>query len=201
MINIILGFDIKGIHKDTKTLYDPNDLNINGNHHVITNDKYNPEGFNRNGFHKDTKTIYDPNGFDRNGFYKDTKTIYDPNGFDIKGFYKDTKTIYDPYGFDKYGFHKDTKTIYDPNGFDRNGHDIYDNRKVSSKIKTSKAKSFKDQKRKVHVNLPIALSKIYTNNSSKELINNIKQLINDLYDTKQITKQVYNNLIKAITYE
>ena len=31
-------------------------------------------------------------------------------------------------------------------------------------------------------------------------MNNIKQLINDLYDTKQITKQVYNNLIKAITY-
>ena len=108
--------------------------------------------------------------------------------------------IYDPNGFDKYGFHKDTKIIYDPNGFDRNGHDIYDNRKKSSKIKTSKAKSFKDQKGKGHVNLPIALSKIYTNNSSKELISNIKQLINDLCDTKQITKQVYNNLIKAITY-
>ena len=68
------------------------------------------------------------------------------------------------------------------------------------KIKTSKAKSFKDQKGKGHVNLPIALSKIYTNNSSKESINNIKQLITDSYDTKQITKQVYNNLIKAITY-
>ena len=53
----------------------------------------------------------------------------------------------------------------------------------------------------MYVNLPIALSKIYTNNSSKELINNIKQLINDLYDTKQITKQVYNNLIKPITYK
>ena len=64
------------------------------------------------------------------------------------------------------------------------------------KIKTSKAKSFKDQKGNGHVNLPIALSKIYTNNSSKESINNIKQLINDSYDTKQ----VYNNLIKAITY-
>ena len=63
------------------------------------------------------------------------------------------------------------------------------------------AKSFEDQKGKGYVNLPIALSKIYTNNSSKELINNIKQLINDLYDTKQITKQVYNNLIKAITYK
>ena len=77
---------------------------------------------------------------------------------------------------------------------------MYGNKKNSSKIKTSKAKSFKDQKGKGHVNLPTALSKIYTNNSSKELINNIKQLINDLYDTKQITKQVYNNLIKAITY-
>ena len=30
--------------------------------------------------------------------------------------------------------------------------------------------------------LPILLSKIYTNNSSKELINDIKQLINNLYD-------------------
>ena len=90
--------------------------------------------------------------------------------------------------------------MYDLNGFDKYGHDIYDNRKKSSKIKTSKAKSFKDQKGKGDVNLPIALSKIYSNNSSKELINNIKQLINDLYDTKQITKQVYNNLIKAITY-
>ena len=39
--------------------------------------------------------------------------------------------------------------------------------KKSSKIKTSKAKSFKDQKGKGHVNLPIVLSKIYTNNSSK----------------------------------
>ena len=83
--------------------------------------------------------------------------------------------------------------MYDSNGFDR-----YDNKK-KSKIKTSKAKSFKDQKGKGHVNLPIALSKIYTNNSPKELINNIKQLINDLYNAKQINK-LYNNLIKAITY-
>ena len=73
--------------------------------------------------------------------------------------------------------------------------------KDKEKIKTDQAKSFEDQKGKGYVNLPIALSKIYTNNSSKELINNIKQLINDLYDTKQITKQVYYNLIKAITYK
>ena len=48
--------------------------------------------------------------------------------------------------------------------------------------------------------LPILLFKMYTNNSSKELINNIKQLVKNLYDNKQITKRVYNNLIKAITY-
>ena len=45
------------------------------------------------------------------------------------------------------------------------------------------------------------LSKIYTNNSSKELISNIEQLINNLYNNKQITKQVYNILNKAITYK
>ena len=66
--------------------------------------------------------------------------------------------------------------------------------KDKEKIKTDQAKSFEDQKGKGYVNLPIALSKIYTNNSSKELISNIKQLINDLYDNEQITNQVYNNL-------
>ena len=47
--------------------------------------------------------------------------------------------------------------------------------KDKEKIKTDQAKFFEDQKGKGYVNLPIALSKIYTNNSSKELINNIKQ--------------------------
>ena len=66
---------------------------------------------------------------------------------------------------------------------------------------TDKARSFKDQKGKAYVNLPILLSKAYTNNSSKKLISDIKQLINNLYDNKQITKQVYNNLIETITYK
>ena len=60
--------------------------------------------------------------------------------------------------------------------------------KDKEKIKTDQAKSFEVPKGKGYVNLPIALSKIYTNNSSKELINNVKQLINDLYDNEQITK-------------
>ena len=162
------------MHKDIRTIYDP-------------------EGFDRNGLHKYTRTKYDLEGLDRNGLHKDTRNIYDFNGFDRNGFCKYTRNIYDPNGFDRNGLHKETKTIYYPEGFDINGFDIHINRKKSSKIKTSKAKSFEDQKGKGYVNLPIALSKIYTNNSSKELINNIKQLINDLYDNKQITKQVLNN--------
>ena len=45
------------------------------------------------------------------------------------------------------------------------------------------------------------LAQLLTNNSSKEPINDIKQLINNLYDNIQITKQVYNVLNKTITYK
>ena len=76
---------------------------------------------------------------------------------------------------------------------------VYGNDK--SRIKNKEARSLKDQKGNGYVNLPITLSQIYTNNSSKELINDIKSLLNHLHDTKQITKQVYNNLLEAITYK
>ena len=46
--------------------------------------------------------------------------------------------------------------------------------------------------------LPILLSKIYTNNSSKEITNAIKQLTKKLYDNKQTTKQLCNILNKAL---
>ena len=130
--------------------------------------------------------------FNRYYTHKDTNDIYDPNGFDINGFHKDTRSKYDSNGFDINGFHKDTRSKYDSNGFDINGK--------------HKARSFEDQKGKGYVDLPILLSKIFTNNntvepSSKELVSNVKQLISDFYDNKQITKQVYNNLIKARTYK
>ena len=48
--------------------------------------------------------------------------------------------------------------------------------------------------------LPFLLSKLNIN-SSKELISDIKQLINNLYNNKQITEQVYNISNKAITYK
>ena len=63
-----------------------------------------------------------------------------------------------------------------------------------------KSRKRDDHQGKEYVDLPILLSKLNIN-SSKELISNIEQLINDLYDNEKITKQVYNNLIKAITYK
>ena len=58
----------------------------------------------------------------------------------------------------------------------------------------------KYQKGKRYVDLPILLSKLNIN-SSKELISNVKQPVKNLYDNKQITKQVCNILNEAITYK
>ena len=121
-----------------------------------------------------------------------SKNTYDNNGLDIYVNHKDTGNEYDPNGFNRNG--------YNINGVDKNGYDMYGPKKKSSKIKTSKAKSFKDQKGKGYVDLPILLSKLNIN-STKELISNIEQLINNLYINKQITKQVYNILNKTITYK
>ena len=49
---------------------------------------------------------------------------------------------------------------------------------------------FNETKGKGYVDLPIFLSKLNIN-SSKELVSNVKQLVKNLYDNKQITKQVY----------
>ena len=49
--------------------------------------------------------------------------------------------------------------------------------------------------------LLVFLAQLLTNNSSKKLISDIEQLINNLYENKQITKQVYNMLNKSITYK
>ena len=65
-------------------------------------------------------------------------------------------------------------------------------------LKEPKSRKRADHQGKRYVNLPMSKLNI---NSSKELISNIKQLINDLYDNEQITKKVHKNLIKAITYK
>ena len=46
--------------------------------------------------------------------------------------------------------------------------------------------------------LPIALAQVKTGNISESLLNEIRQIVYSLYQSKQITKKVYNNIIKSI---
>ena len=46
--------------------------------------------------------------------------------------------------------------------------------------------------------LPISLAQLEAGNNSEKLKNEIRQLLYSLYRSKNITKQVYNNLIKPI---
>ena len=46
--------------------------------------------------------------------------------------------------------------------------------------------------------LPITLAQLKAGNNSEKLKNEIRQLLYSLYRSKNMTKQVYNNLIKHI---
>ena len=46
--------------------------------------------------------------------------------------------------------------------------------------------------------LPIALAQIKAGNNSESLLNKIRQIVYSLYQSKEITKKVYNNIIKSI---
>ena len=46
--------------------------------------------------------------------------------------------------------------------------------------------------------LPIALAQVKADNNSESLLNEIRQIIYSLYQSKQITKKVYNNIVKSI---
>ena len=72
--------------------------------------------------------------------------------------------------------------------------------KIKVKLEQKKQDLLKIKKEKDTLIYLFFLSKMYINDSSKELINNIKQLINKLYDNKQIIKQLHNILNKTITY-
>ena len=46
--------------------------------------------------------------------------------------------------------------------------------------------------------LPIALAQIKAGNNSESLLNEIRQIVYSLYKSKEITKKVYNSIIKSI---
>ena len=49
--------------------------------------------------------------------------------------------------------------------------------------------------------LPIALAQVKAGNNSESLLNEIRQIVYSLYQSKQITKKVYNNIIKSINMQ
>ena len=46
--------------------------------------------------------------------------------------------------------------------------------------------------------LPIVLAQVKAGNNSESLLNEIRQIIYSLYQSKQIKKKVYNNIIESI---
>ena len=46
--------------------------------------------------------------------------------------------------------------------------------------------------------LPIALAQIKADNNSESLLNETRQIVYSLYRSKEITKNVYNNIINSI---
>ena len=46
--------------------------------------------------------------------------------------------------------------------------------------------------------LPIALAQVNAGNNSENLLNEIRQIIYSLYQAKEITKKVCNNLMKSL---
>ena len=215
-------FDKEGLHKDTKNKYDPNGFDKEGLH-KDTNTFLNKEKNIRKDILENINWLNDKDKFlklndeiIKNGEFKvdDIKKNEYISSYLFKEFLEEILS-----GKIKYNNVRDYEE--ETNNIEKDLNDLLKSEKSieidklkyyikkinylvygkdKKKIKTDQAKSFKDQKGKGYINLPILLSKLNIN-SSKELINNIKQLINDLYDNKQITKQVYNNIIKKITYK
>ena len=46
--------------------------------------------------------------------------------------------------------------------------------------------------------LPIALAQLKVGNNSENLLNEIRQIVYSLYQWKEVTKKVYNNIIKSL---
>ena len=46
--------------------------------------------------------------------------------------------------------------------------------------------------------LPRALAQVKASNTSENLLNEVRQIIYNLYQEKEVTKKVYNNMINSI---
>ena len=46
--------------------------------------------------------------------------------------------------------------------------------------------------------LPIPLAQVKTGNNSQNLLNEIRKIVYSLYQSKEITKKIYNNIINSL---
>ena len=70
---------------------------------------------------------------------------------------------------------------------------------AKTKSKTTKGTGLKTfSPKQMLQRLPIALAQVKAGNNSESLLNEIGQIVYSLYQSKQITKKVYNNIIKSI---
>ena len=80
--------------------------------------------------------------------------------------------------------------------------DDYSSMLYETKLKTTKATKGTGLKisttKQMLQRLPIALAQIKAGNNSENLLNEIRQIVYSLYQSKEITKKVYNNIIKSI---
>ena len=82
--------------------------------------------------------------------------------------------------------------------------DAFQSKIISTKSKGAGVSNLDHSKLKVLTlkqmlqRLPIALAQVKASNNSESLLNEIRQIVYSLYQSKQITKKIYNNLIKYI---
>ena len=67
------------------------------------------------------------------------------------------------------------------------------------KLKVTKETRFKILTSKQMIQrLPIAIAQLNSGSNSKNLLNEIRQIVCSLYQSKEITKKLCNNIIKSI---
>ena len=77
--------------------------------------------------------------------------------------------------------------------------DDYSSMLSETKRKTTKRTGLKTLTPKQMLErLPIALAQVKPGNNSQSLLNEIRKIVYSLYQSKEITKKVYNNIIKLI---
>ena len=78
-------------------------------------------------------------------------------------------------------------------------YDDYSSIMPEAKYRATKGKGLKILTSKQMLQrLPIALAQVKAGNNSKSLLNEIRQIVYSLYQSKQMTKKVYKSIIKSI---